>query len=127
MGGLGVIDLDIMNFCLLCKWTWKLENEKGVWQTLVREKYLKKCTFRYCKKKNGQSHFWWGLMKVRTVFLQYSRKMVGNGERTMFWSDVWLGDKPLSVQFPRLFLLIFSANFTVAKALSKNMSLIRFR
>lgn len=45
----------------------------------------------------------------------------------MFWSDVWLGEKPLSVQFPRLFLLTFSNNFTVAKALSDNMSLIRFR
>lgn len=45
----------------------------------------------------------------------------------MFWSDIWIGDKPLSVQFPRLFLLTFSSNFTVAKALSENMSLIRFR
>lgn len=58
MGGLGVIDLDIMNVCLLCKWIWKLENEKGVWQELVRKKYLNKCTLRDCKKKNGQYHFW---------------------------------------------------------------------
>jgi hypothetical protein len=31
-GGLGVLDLTIMNKSLLCKWLWKFENTEGTWQ-----------------------------------------------------------------------------------------------
>ena len=47
---------------------WKLENEKGVWQDLVRNKYLRKCTLRNSRSKPGQSHFWQGLMKGKPIF-----------------------------------------------------------
>ena len=33
------------------------------------------------------------------------RRKIGNGEDTRFWEDCWVGDKPLSIQFPRLFAL----------------------
>jgi hypothetical protein len=26
----------------LCKWWWKLENEKGVWQEIMKKKYFQK-------------------------------------------------------------------------------------
>lgn len=56
-GGLGETDLDIKNISLLCKWLWKLENEDGVWQSLLREKYIKKHLLTTCELKSGQSHF----------------------------------------------------------------------
>jgi hypothetical protein len=31
LGGLGVLNLELMNISLLCKWLWKLENEEGLW------------------------------------------------------------------------------------------------
>jgi hypothetical protein len=31
LGGLGILDLDVMNISLLSKWLWKLFNEKGDW------------------------------------------------------------------------------------------------
>jgi hypothetical protein len=34
-GGLGILNLDIMNTSLLSKWLWKLFNEKGDWQNLL--------------------------------------------------------------------------------------------
>ena len=47
-GGLGVLDLKIMNICLLCKWLWKIENEEGLWQQMIRSKiftyaYISSC------------------------------------------------------------------------------------
>jgi len=39
---LGVLNLDVQNKCLLSKWLFKLLNEDGVWQPLLRNKYLKK-------------------------------------------------------------------------------------
>jgi hypothetical protein len=37
---MGIIDLDIQNKCLLSKWVIKLLNEDGLWQQILRKKYL---------------------------------------------------------------------------------------
>lgn len=39
-GGLGIQNLELQNKCLLSKWLYKLMNEEGVWQNLLRNKYL---------------------------------------------------------------------------------------
>jgi hypothetical protein len=39
-GCLGIQNIDIQNKCLLSKWLFKLSNEEGVWQELLRKKYL---------------------------------------------------------------------------------------
>jgi hypothetical protein len=44
-GGLGVTDLHLKNVSLLCKWIWRLENEEGLWQDLIKAKYLKNVLF----------------------------------------------------------------------------------
>jgi hypothetical protein len=41
MGGLRVLDFEVFNECLLSKWLWKLENSEGMWQNLLRAKYVK--------------------------------------------------------------------------------------
>jgi hypothetical protein len=43
-GGLGILNLEIKNICLLSKWLYKLINEDGIWQELLRKKYLKNKT-----------------------------------------------------------------------------------
>lgn len=40
-GGLGIKDSRKMNISLMCKWWWRLENEKGLWQDIVKAKYMK--------------------------------------------------------------------------------------
>jgi hypothetical protein len=40
LGGLGVLNLELTNIILLCKWIWKLENEEGMWQNILKKKYL---------------------------------------------------------------------------------------
>jgi hypothetical protein len=34
-GGLEIVDLGVMNVCLLSKWLCTLENEEGLWQSLI--------------------------------------------------------------------------------------------
>ena len=126
MGGLGVVDLKVMNICLLSKWLWKLENGEGIWQNLVRRKYVK-ITVSACVKKPGQSHFWQGLMGVKDIFFKFRRKVIGNGERTRFWEDLWVGDRPLCERFSRLYNLTFSKNVLVAAVLNTNWVAIKFR
>jgi len=43
-GGLGIKDISKMNISLLCKWWWKLETGKGLWQELVEKKILERQT-----------------------------------------------------------------------------------
>jgi hypothetical protein len=40
-GGLGVLDLRKQNISLLCKWWWKLVKHRGLWQDIVKAKYLR--------------------------------------------------------------------------------------
>ena len=56
-GGLDLQNHDIKNNCLLSKWLYKLYNEEGFWQQLLRNKYVKDKTLSQPKKKVGDSHF----------------------------------------------------------------------
>ena len=68
-GGLGIIDLKVQNKCLLSKWLFKITNEDGIWQQILKNKYLKSKTVTQVEKKSGDSQFWSGLMSVKQYFL----------------------------------------------------------
>jgi hypothetical protein len=51
------------------KWLYKLQNEEGVWQELLRNKYLHSKSLSEVKMKASDSPFWKGLMKVKEDFL----------------------------------------------------------
>jgi hypothetical protein len=87
LGGLGVANLDIKNICLLSKWLFKLLNEDGVWQRLLRNKYLRYKSLTQAVRKSGDSHFWAGLMNVKDKFLKWGYFKVGNEQATRFWKD----------------------------------------
>lgn len=42
-------------------------------------------------------------MSVKDFFFQHIKFKVGNGERVLFWHDVWAADTLLAVCFPDLF------------------------
>ncbi|GJW72921.1 hypothetical protein Tco_0132291 [Tanacetum coccineum] len=43
---------------------------------------------------------------------------VGNGLRTSFWNDLWIGDNQLKLSFPRLFALEVNKDCSVADKLN---------
>ncbi|WVZ53329.1 hypothetical protein U9M48_004292 [Paspalum notatum var. saurae] len=65
--GLGILNLKAQNTCLLSKWLYKLINEDGIWQQLVRKKYLK-------NKSVGE-------------FMDLFTFQVYNGLQTRFWEE----------------------------------------
>jgi hypothetical protein len=75
LGGLGILNLDMMNIGLLCKWLWKLENESGMWQDILKKKYLQKETMSQIEEKPGVSQFWSGLVKVKEIFISFVREL----------------------------------------------------
>jgi hypothetical protein len=102
MGGLGIKNIDTQNKCLLSKWLFKLINEEGLWQEVIRKKYLCNKSIGQVRRKPGDSHFWTGLMKVRDMFLERGVFSVNNGRDIRFWEDRWLGNCTLQQRFPSL-------------------------
>ena len=68
-GEMGIQSLHTQNKCLLSKWLFTLMNEDGVWQNLLRRKYLSNKMLSQVQKQPGDSHFCSGLMKVKYLFL----------------------------------------------------------
>jgi len=126
-GGLGIQNLDIQNKCLLSKWLFKLLNEDGMWQELLRNKYIKDKTLGSCVKKPTDSHFWKSLMNVKDVFMDFGSFKVLDGSQTRFWIDTWLGNKPLKDKFPSLFNIVRRKQDSVAQVLSTIPLNISFR
>jgi hypothetical protein len=103
-GGLGIMNLEIQNVCLLSKWLYKLVNEDGVWQDLLRKKYLKNKIISEVHWKPRDSHFWSSLMKAKDRFLDLSAFNIHNGSgQTRFWEDKWLENFTLKEQYPSLY------------------------
>ena len=70
-GGLGVHDLEVKNRALLGKWLFKLLTEQGVWQTLLRRKYVGSQALSQVYWKPSDSHFWFGLMATKKFFFPF--------------------------------------------------------
>lgn len=69
---------------------------------LLEKKYLKTKPLQTCKNR-GASQFWQGLNKIKHNFKWGAVFQVNNEANTLFWEDVWKGDIPLKLAFPRLY------------------------
>jgi hypothetical protein len=73
-----------MNEALLAKWIWKLENSNGLWQTIIRHKYVKGRPIISVKKRQSDSHFWKGILAVRVSFYKFCKKKLAMAEILAF-------------------------------------------
>ena len=114
-GGLGVKDLWKLNICLLCKWWWQLETNEGLWQKIVRKKYMNNsCITLSLKKKPSNSHVWNQLLSIKDFYLAGRKMLVGRGDSTSFWEDSWICDSSLKEKFPPIFATCNESNDSVA-------------
>jgi hypothetical protein len=127
VGGLGIIHLDEQNKCLLSKWLFKLFNENGLWQDILRKKYLKNQTLTQVQKKSGDSQFWQGLMDVKEQFLSRGRLVVHDGSQTRLWEDLWIGSERLMDKFSSLYNIVRKRGATVTDVSSSIPLKISFR
>jgi hypothetical protein len=109
MGGLGVHDLEVKNAALLGKWLFKLLTEDGVWQTLVKRKYMDKKALSQILWKSRDSHFWAGLIATHNFFFKYCTFFIKDGSQIRFWEDSWLGNRPLSLNNIWCYIALFVA------------------
>jgi hypothetical protein len=62
-GGLGILDLQLQNKCLLAKWLVNLLNIDGLWQKLLTNKYLNSKSLSQVKAKPYDSHCFWAQLQ----------------------------------------------------------------
>jgi hypothetical protein len=74
-----VHDLEAKNSALLGKWLFKLLTEDGVWQTLLRRKYIGSKAMSHILWKPGDSHFWAGLMASKKIFFRHGTFSINDG------------------------------------------------
>jgi hypothetical protein len=102
-------------------------NEDGLWQQILKKKYLKGKTLSQVVKKAGDSHFWSGLMEVKDLVLLRGRFKVQDGTQARFWEDSWLGKDPLMSVYPNLYKIVRRKNVSVAQVLSTTPLNVSFR
>jgi hypothetical protein len=126
-GGLVIEVLQLKNKCLLTKWLFKLLTEKGMWQQLLHNKYLKNQTLAQVEVKPTDSPFWKGLLRVKNDFFNRGFFKIGDGSTVRFWEDVWLGNTPFASQYPSLYNIVQPKNVLVATVMAQTPLNISFR
>jgi hypothetical protein len=117
-GGLGILDLEIQNKCLLSKWLFSLINGDGDCQQLLRNKYMGNKSLTQVQRKSGDSQFWSGLMDIKDQFISMGHFRVQNGTLIRFWEDKWIGDSALKDQYPNLYNIVRKKSMTIADVFS---------
>ena len=114
-GGLGIRKLKDVNDCLLAKWWLRFGIEdNSLWKRVLCSRYQfsggRWAPFS-CSTASI-SRIWGGILSVGqanplllSIFLHNSKLVVGNGHRTHFWIDQWIGQHCLRLEFPRLYSL----------------------
>jgi len=83
-GGLGILNLQLQNKCLLTKWLVNLFNTNGIWQTILTNKYLGSKSLTQVQAKPYDSHFWRGLLKIKDEVLAKGSFTIKDGSKTRF-------------------------------------------
>jgi hypothetical protein len=126
-GGLGIQDLQVKNRALLGKWLYKLLTEEGIWQTLLKRKYIGSKALSQVIWKPGDSHFWAGLMETKKFFFPYGSFSIKDGSEIRFWEDKWLGNTTLREQYPALYNIVRHKSDTIAKVMENFPPNVDFR
>jgi hypothetical protein len=105
-GELGVHDLEVKNSALLGKWLFKLLTEDGVWQTLLKRKYIGSKALSQVILKPRDSHFWASMMASKKFFFCYGTFSINDRSAIRFWKDIWLDNVLLRDQYPTLYSIV---------------------
>ncbi|XP_039034126.1 uncharacterized protein LOC120170219 [Hibiscus syriacus] len=124
-GGLGILDIRLMNRALLGKWVWKFANEKNSrWKKMIC------CKNNVSNLSLALSHaaspidswVWRGILNnyvkddtMGECLRTNSKIQLGNGRSIAFWTDVWVNNLTLKAQFPRIFALSTNKRGLVAE------------
>ncbi|WJZ98266.1 hypothetical protein VitviT2T_016805 [Vitis vinifera] len=119
-GGLGFGKISIRNVALLGKWMWRYPREgSALWHQVILSIYGSHSNGWDVNNIVRWSHRcpWKAIALVYQEFSKFTRFVVGNGDRIRFWDDLWWGEQPLGVQYPRLLRVVTDKNAPISSIL----------
>ncbi|CAA7043727.1 unnamed protein product [Microthlaspi erraticum] len=85
-GGLGLRDIQDFNDALLKKLSWRiLSKPECLLARILKGKYFPETSFVECKKTEGGSHGWKGIIIGRDLLKEKLGMVIGNGKQTKVW------------------------------------------
>ncbi|GJV57301.1 RNA-directed DNA polymerase, eukaryota [Tanacetum coccineum] len=131
---LGVSSLYATNRALLFKWIWRFLTQcYSLWSSLIKAFHEVKINFDDSQTKISGS-IWQELVREFAALkskgidcVSFIKQKLGNGENTLFWEDIWLGDSALKMTHPRLFALELKKDITVAEKMGNASLNLSFR
>lgn len=100
---------------------WRLgEGEARLWRQIIMAKYkVDRGGWDVHSLSYQQSALWRGVISVKDSFAPHIRFKIGSGDKILFWHDVWVGDRSLADQFPRLYRCAREGRVKVSDYLAK--------
>uniref|UniRef100_A0A2N9GIF8 Reverse transcriptase zinc-binding domain-containing protein n=1 Tax=Fagus sylvatica TaxID=28930 RepID=A0A2N9GIF8_FAGSY len=115
----------VFNKALLGKWLWRFGLEESrLWRRVIASKYGVNSGGWTTKSIRG-SHgcgLWRSINSGWSDFVPYVEFVIGTGDRILFWSDRWCGDRPLKDVFPDLYACASNRQATIASTLIRSAS-----
>ncbi|KAG5593376.1 hypothetical protein H5410_043890 [Solanum commersonii] len=116
-GGMGSKNLKVQNQSLLLKWLWRFASVKqGLWKDVIISSYAMEDSWT---RKEVRSPYGVGLWRtIRNLWPKIWRNSkidIGNGRKTFFWNDVWVGQHSLKQLHPEIYNLNQQKEATVAE------------
>ena len=111
-GGLSVGNILHRNLALMYKWIWRYFAEpNSLWRRVIQTKYKYSSNLTILDLDAPKHGGPWKALcshifkhpEAKNIALSGPRKKTGNGYKTLFWFDPWLGPTPLKTLMPRLF------------------------
>lgn len=100
-----------------------MESGSGIWQDIVKKKYIKSNGIAQLKSNMRNSSVWNDLLKVKHIYMKGRSMEIGNGLYTSFWLDRWCGQISLKDKFPELYDISNEQDFSVHTMKNKNWRL----
>jgi hypothetical protein len=105
----------------------KLLTEDGIWKTILKLKYVGTKALSQVSWKQGDSHFWAGLMAANSKFFRFGQFFIKNGSQIRFWEDKWLGNATLREQYHALYSIVRYKSDTIVKVMATSPPDVSFR
>ncbi|GKC96748.1 RNA-directed DNA polymerase, eukaryota, reverse transcriptase zinc-binding domain protein [Tanacetum coccineum] len=124
LGGLGIGSIFGLNIGLLFKWIWRfLTRPSDLWACVIKSIHGLHGGIHDVRSSNTST---WStiLSSVRRLkqkgidLLSFCTRKIGNGVYTRFWEDSWCGNQPLKLAFPRIYMLDYDRDCSIATRLS---------
>ena len=127
-GGLGIGSIYGLNIGLLFKWVWRFFNARSeLWIQVIQCIHGLDGGVTTASNSNLKRSTWGAILssinnlKQKGIdLISFCSRKVGNGIDTRFWSDIWCGDQPFKMAYPRIYLLDSDKNCNTASRVCLN-------